>query len=405
MIRAGWRSLELFSGAGGLALGTHLAGFRHAALVEWSAAACGTLRANVQDQSISGIDHWEIIQADAREMDFQGFGPIDLVAGGPPCQPFSIAGRTRGMDDSRDMIPEFVRAVRLHLPRAFIMENVRGLLRPGFATYFQYILLQLTYPTIEPPAGEAWTEHLRRLEDAHARGTREPRYQISWRQVNAADYGVPQHRHRVFVVGLREDMDVTWHFPRPTHSREALLHDQWGTGAYWERHDLPWPAERLVASRLPHLDDVPRQPWRTVRDAIGDLPPPLADRDHPNVLNHRLRPGARAYIGHTGSTLDEPAKTLKAGAHGVPGGENMIAYPDGSVRYFTIREAARVQTFPDAWRLEGTWRDATRQVGNAVPVQLARVIATSVAEALEGNRHGSGTRTPTGSITHVSTTT
>ena len=90
----------------------------------------------------------------------------------------------------------------------------------------------------------------------------------------------------------------------------------------------------------------------------------------------------RAYPGHTGSELDKPSKTIKAGVHGVPGGENMIRYPDGSLRYMTVREAARVQTFPDGYEFCGAWSEGMRQIGNAVPVELARVVAASVACAL-----------------------
>lgn len=120
----------------------------------------------------------------------------------------------------------------------------------------------------------------------------------------------------------------------------------------------------------------------TVRDAITDLPVPSESGDSPGILNHRLIPGARSYTGHTGSPLDLPAKTLKAGDHGVLGGENMLTARDGSVRYFTVREAARLQTFPDTWELTGSWSEAMRQLGNAVPVELAHVVAASVARAL-----------------------
>ena len=94
--------------------------------------------------------------------------------------------------------------------------------------------------------------------------------------------------------------------------------------------------------------------------------------------DHRLVPGAKTYAGHTGSQIDQPAKTLKAGVHGVPGGENMVAFADGSVRYFTVREAARLQSFPDGWRISGAWSEAMRQMGNAVPVDLAAVVARGV---------------------------
>jgi DNA (cytosine-5)-methyltransferase 1 len=102
-------------------------------------------------------------------------------------------------------------------------------------------------------------------------------------------------------------------------------------------------------------------------------------------MNHRLQLGARPYKGHTGSPIDFPSKTLKAGDHGVPGGENAIRFPDGTMRYLTVREAARVQTFPDQWELRGVWSEAMRQLGNAVPVQLAAVVAKSVAARLSAS--------------------
>lgn len=103
-----------------------------------------------------------------------------------------------------------------------------------------------------------------------------------------------------------------------------------------------------------------------------------------------FNPGARSYTGHTGSPFDEPAKTLKAGDHGVPGGENMLARVDGSVRYFTVREAARLQTFPDDYLFRGAWTEAMRQLGNAVPVRLAETVARSVARTLEDHEDAPG---------------
>jgi DNA (cytosine-5)-methyltransferase 1 len=123
------------------------------------------------------------------------------------------------------------------------------------------------------------------------------------------------------------------------------------------------------------------QPWRTVRDALVGLPDPETNSSDA-ILNHTFVGGARAYAGHTGSALDEPAKTLRAGDHGVPGGENMLRRPDGSVRYFSVREAARLQTFPDEFEFYGSWSGMMRQLGNAVPVGLAEVVALSVAGAL-----------------------
>jgi DNA (cytosine-5)-methyltransferase 1 len=120
-----------------------------------------------------------------------------------------------------------------------------------------------------------------------------------------------------------------------------------------------------------------------VREALADLPDPQTEaRAAAELLNHRFQPGARSYPGHTGSPLDEPAKTLKAGVHGVPGGENMLLRPDGSVRYFSVRESARLQTFPDNYKFHGSWTETMRQLGNAVPVKLAEVVAKDVADHL-----------------------
>ena len=123
------------------------------------------------------------------------------------------------------------------------------------------------------------------------------------------------------------------------------------------------------------------RPWRTVRDALHGLPDPEKRMGSP-FHNHRFQPGAKSYPGHTGSPLDLPAKTLKAGDHGVPGGENMLVKENGEVRYFTVRESARIQTFPDGFVFHGTWTESMRQLGNAVPVGLAHIVGSSVAEKL-----------------------
>lgn len=131
------RSIELFSGAGGLALGLERAGFEPVALFERDPNACATLRHNRPD--------WNLFERDVCEVDYGNFRPIDLVAGGPPCQPFSMGGKAKGFKDDRDMFPEAVRAVRELQPNAFMFENVRGLMRPAFSNYVEFIRLQLTY--------------------------------------------------------------------------------------------------------------------------------------------------------------------------------------------------------------------------------------------------------------------
>jgi DNA (cytosine-5)-methyltransferase 1 len=204
--------------------------------------------------------------------------------------------------------------------------------------------------------------------------------------LNAANYGIPQKRERVVFVGFRSDLGIDWSFPDATHSLEALLWEQ-NTGQYWDRWEIAKRRRSLaprLAERAARMKVQPGEAaWRTVRDAIGDLPDPENDPfSAAMVLNHRFQPGARSYPGHTGSPLDEPAKTLKAGVHGVPGGENMLVRPDGGLRYFTIRESARLQTFPDDFRFHGAWSEAMRQLGNAVPVNLAEMIARDVHQRL-----------------------
>ena len=193
------RSVELFAGAGGLALGTAGAGSRHKVVIEWDDNACRTLRRN-RAAGLELVRDWRIVQGDVRAYDFLPHrGDVSFVSGGPPCQPFSIGGKHRGQDDSRNMFPQAVRAVREIRPAAFLFENVRGLLRESFSKYFGYIVHQLRYPTVAPRGDEEWTDHLARLERLHTAGEETAlRYNVVYQIVNAVDFGVPQHRWRVF---------------------------------------------------------------------------------------------------------------------------------------------------------------------------------------------------------------
>lgn len=386
------RSVELFAGAGGLAIGMANAGFHHAAVIERDHDACETFREN-QRHHLRSVEEWPLHEGDVRQFDYRKINDeVIVVSGGPPCQPFSLGGKHRGYMDQRDMFPEAVRAVRELRPKAFIFENVKGLMRETFASYFEYVNLQLTYPAFTRKKSETWREHRARLERHHTSQRSRSEYNVVFRLLNAANYGVPQRRERVFLVGFRSNLDVKWSFPEETHSEDALLHSKWITGDYWDRHRISAKQRPQVASRQTTRIDRLRRgtlfqdsriPWLTVRDAISDLPDPERLRKT-EIANHTFNPGARSYPGHTGSPLDEPAKTLKAGDHGVPGGENMLARADSSVRYFTVREAARLQTFPDDYTFRGPWTEAMRQLGNAVPVRLAEKVARSVANALLG---------------------
>lgn len=380
------RSVELFAGGGGLALGTHLAGFSTEIVAEWNHWCCDTLREN-QAAGHPLVQGMTIREGDVRDIDWDAVSPgVELVSGGPPCQPFSGGGKGRAADDLRDMFPATTDVIRRLRPRAFIVENVRGLTRSAFASYFQYIQLRLAHPELVSRNGESWANHLARLQAEHTAVRSDLQYKVIPTLVNAADYGVPQQRWRVFLIGFRQDVDAEWSFPEPTHSVAALRVSQGANGDYWDRHKISKRQRPEHATSTQGALDIEsvvtdQHPWRTVRDAISDLPKPTANGSS-RYLNHVLQVGARSYPGHTGSYIDAPAKALKAGVHGVPGGENMLRQPSGEVRYFTVREAARLQTFPDRYHLHGPWGEAMRQLGNAVPVMLAQVVASSVREHL-----------------------
>ncbi len=374
-------SLELFSGAGGLAKGIELAGATHKAFVEWNTDACKTLRVNYSPEII--------FETDVRKFNFREFSNIDLIAGGPPCQPFSIGGNHKGFEDDRDMFPFAIKSIKSLTPKAFVFENVKGLLRKSFSTYFHYIILQLTYPDVEKKNLSTWIEHLSELEKIHTKGIYEGvKYNVIFRLINAADFGVPQKRERVIIVGIRDDLNLSWNFPNPTHSEESLLWSKYVTEEYWNKNEIrPSDGDLLIVKSQKNklttkygMFTPPEKPWVTVRDSIKDLPNPRYDFEFHK--EHFFRDGAKVYAGHTGSYIDEPSKTLKAGDHGVPGGENMIRFRDGSVRYFTILEAKRMQTFPDDYFIEGSWTEAMRQLGNAVPVQLGYIVGKSLIEKL-----------------------
>jgi DNA (cytosine-5)-methyltransferase 1 len=391
------KSIELFAGAGGLAFGTAEAGFHHKIVIEWDANACATLRRN-RDDKVRHVRDWDIIgppltDGNVSEFDFTPYrDEADFVCGGPPCQPFSLGGKHRGRDDHRNMFPHAVRAVREVRPKAFVFENVKGLLRKTFANYYSYIIHQLRYPTVTPRGDEDWTHHLARLERLHTSGEQvELGYNVVYQMVNAVDYGVPQHRWRVFIVGIRSDLGGEFSFPQPTHEEDALLYAKWISGEYWDRHRIakgkrpPMSGNlvRKVESLRSLFPNAFLQPWLTVRDAISDLPRIAVGERSTKVSNHFSNPGARSYAGHTGSPCDEPAKALKAGDHGVPGGENMLRMDDDSVRYFSVRECARLQTFPDEWTFEGSWTESMRQLGNAVPVRLAEQVARPLVATIQ----------------------
>lgn len=348
-------SVELFSGCGGLALGLARAGFIHRSLVEFNECAVQTVLHNKR-RKIDFVEHWPVSHHDVRSVDWTEFRGIDLVAGGPPCQPFSVGGKATGSQDKRDMWPEAARAVAEIRPKAFLFENVRGLARPKFKTYFDSIQRQLAKPAAELGYG------------------------VFVQLVNAADFGAAQKRNRVLIFGLKHADQGFLKPLTPTHSRERLLWEQWITGNYWAEHEIEWSSREIpkmditAVNRLRKSEVEPKgKRWVTIRDCLKGLAEPTGDN------NHCYQPGAKVYPGHTGSPLDQPAKALKAGDHGVPGGENMMVRDDGTVRYFSLRECARLQGLPDDFQFPRSWTESMRQLGNAVPVELAHIAGEHVA--------------------------
>lgn len=416
-------------------MAVHQAGFRPLLFNEFNKRACETLVASarktlgtdgltvVRERSPEPPDEGQpapLYPADVQDLVLKAFeDKVDVLAGGPPCQPFSAGGVAKGDEDKRNMFPAMFEAIRQIRPKAVICENVRGLLRPSFADYFQYIVNELQLPFEKRTDSTCWQDHNSHLQEILAglsgNDCDRDHYKVVVVPVNAADYGVPQVRNRVVIVAFRADLGVDVeafekHVKTPKYS-EAALFRSIRDGDYWRRHPhVPDHVKARVEARIPKVvkeDDC--LPWRTLRDAINGcdtvlpkLPPVDLDRldekfdfgSAVGVEHHVGWPGARIYKGHTPNELDRPAKTVKAGVHGVPGGESVLLLddrvrdpesPDGWTylhRYMTVRETARVMTFPDEWLGSGPRGEQMRQLGNAVPVVLGEFFASAVADAL-----------------------
>lgn len=350
--------ISLYTGAGGLDLGLEAAGFKVGVAVEFDSKACDTLRAN---------QHWRIVEDDIhghnatseRLCELSGLAPEqpDLLVGGPPCQPFSKSaywrfGDTKRLDDPRaDTLTAYLRVLRDLRPRAFLLENVQGLAYAG---------------------KDEGLVHVRDTIKAinAAKGTD---YSFEVAKLNAADYGVPQTRERVIIIGARDG--TAFRFPEPTHIDPG--------------------AQELLASG--------REPWLRAWDAIGDLDedddPALAVGgtwgdllpsipEGQNYLWHTDRGGGLRLFGwrrrYWGFLLklakNRPAWTVQA----QPG--TAIGPFHWKSRKLSVRELCRIQTFPDDYEIVGSRGDAQRQLGNAVPSLLAEVLGREIRKQLLGNR-------------------
>ena len=324
-------NIELFAGAGGLALGLELAGIEGICFVEYDHAACETLRSNRPG--------WNVIEGDIHTVDFSDYiGKADLVTGGgAPCQAFSYAGKKLGFGDIRGtLFAEFARCVRQTQPKMFLFENVRGLLSHDKGR---------TFATIQHEFEEL-------------------RYSVQYQILNACYYGVGQKRERMIVIGIRNDLKgkIRFHYPIPderwTTLREALAFVPESEGlAFSER-------KRKVMELVP-----PGGCW-------VDLPEEIAKE---YMGKSYYSGGGRRGMARR-IAWDEPCLTLTTSPSQK---QTERCHPD-ETRPFTVREYARIQSFPDWWEFSGTIGDQYKQIGNAVPVEMARRIGVQMRNAILG---------------------
>ena len=305
------QSIEICAGAGGQALGLEQAGFSHVALVEIDKDACNTLKTN--------RPNWNVINGDVKEFNASQYFGIDLFAGGVPCPPFSVAGKQLGMEDERDLFPEAIRLIGECLPKAVLLENVRGLLNPKFDTYRQHITEQIT-----------------------SLG-----YVCSWKMLNANHFGVPQLRPRTLMVALRPE--YVKYFKWPEQAQRITL--TVGETLYREMASHGWEGAHewaLIAN-----DIAPTLVGGSKKHGGADLGPTRA----------RL---AWKKLGIDGSGLaDNPP---------MPG---FIGNPK-----LTVRMASLIQGFPKDWIFTGKKTPSYRQVGNAFPPPVAKAVGTEIRKAL-----------------------
>ncbi len=318
-------AIDLFAGAGGLSLGLKAGGFHAVAAVELDRDACETYRTQV------GAD--EVLATDVREIDFSRFTGVDLVAGGPPCQPFSSGGLRHGASDVRDLLPDFVRAVLQAKPRAFLLENVPGLATDAHLGYLR--------ATLSP------------LLDI---------YQISGPYLlNAADYGVPQRRRRMVMVGLREG-----NFIMPDGgARNAIA-----AGSVLTTKPLGQPNTSIITfARTP---DLRPNPYHGHLFNGGGRPINL-EAPAPTML--ASAGGNKTHWIDIGHVVPSYHKHLMGG--GAPRQGQLF-----NARRLTVMESAALQTFPCGMSFAGSRSSQYTQVGNAVPVRLAQVVAEALADRL-----------------------
>lgn len=362
-----FNNISLFTGAMGLDLGLEQAGFRTTVAVEMDPWCANTIRSNrpsikVIQRDIRQVSTREILEAAGLKR-----GEPDLISGGPPCQPFSTAGKRGSIRDIRgQLFLEFLRVVRESQPKYFIIENVKGILsaainhRPLDKRGKKHAPLR---PYERPGAALKYL-----LSEFDKSG-----YKVTYRLVNAADYGVPQVRERVFFIGSRDGVEVP--FPEPTHSKRGSGgKENWRTlsDAICNLNDNSPLAMKIPPARVRYLKKIPAGGnWR-------DLP-----------LKLQKKAMGAAYYSGGGKTgflrrlsFSEPAPTLVT----CPVAKATSLLHPTELRPLSVKEYARIQQFPDDWKLDGAIRRQYRQIGNAVPIGLGRAFGEVIRECLSRNR-------------------
>lgn len=331
-----YTSVELFAGAGGLALGMELAGFHHVFLNEVDRHACDTLRFN--------RPNWRVVEQDIREISFLEFADqVDFLSGGFPCQAFSYAGKQGGFDDTRGtLFFEMARAIQQIRPKVFMAENVKGLVAHDEGRTLSVIkntIAELGYTLIEP------------------------------RVLRAINYQVPQKRERLILIAVRNDFAdrVQFHWPEPYH-RIMTLNDAFYQGELYDT-DVPVSSGQVYPLK---------------KRQVMDLVPMGGDwRDLPlDVQKEYMGASFELGGGKTGMarrlSLDAPSLTLTC----APAQKQTERCHPIETRPLSIREYARIQTFPDNWQFSGNMTAQYKQIGNAVPVNLSYAIGRSLVRLL-----------------------
>lgn len=301
--------VSLFSGAGGLDLGFKQAGFELVWANDIDSDCVATYKKNIGD---------EIVYGDVSEIEESEIPDCDVVIGGFPCQGFSVANTKRSVLDERNTLYlQYVRILRAKKPKVFLAENVKGILSLGKGAVIDAI-----------------------VEDFSEAG-----YNVTYKLLNAADYGVPQTRERVIIVGVRKDLNCDYKFPEPSHNKDG---------------------------------DNGKKPWVTVKEALENIPDPDGpDADSvPNNEYSKYKISVKNFTGHRLTDPERPSPTILARGNG-GGGVCAIPHYNGN-RRMSVRESASVQSFPLDFEFIGARGSTYRQVGNAVPVLLARSLANSI---------------------------